>query len=200
MGLHECHSWQNQHQAWLAAGLVSLASAALQIAGWRSALAWDRDALANGELWRLVSGHFVHLGWTHWLLNLAGLALIAWIVGRAWDWRGWLVVSAVSIAVMGAGFWFFNPGLEWYVGLSGLLHGLLAAGLVAGIRGREAESVVLATLVSGKLVWEQLAGPLPGSESASGGTVIVDAHLYGAMGGVLATLLMWRRVRPAASI
>jgi rhomboid family GlyGly-CTERM serine protease len=134
------------------------------------------------------------------LLNLAGLALIAWIVGRAWDWRGWLVVCGTSIVVIGAGFWFFNPSLEWYVGLSGLLHGLLAAGLVAGIRGREAESVVLAILVAGKLVWEQLAGPLPGSESASGGAVIVDAHLYGAMGGVLATFLMWRRVRTAAPI
>ena len=73
-----------------------------------------------------------------------------------------------------------------------------AVGLVAGIRGRETESMVLAILVAGKLVWEQLAGPLPGSESASGGAVIVDAHLYGAMGGVLATLLMWRRVRTAA--
>jgi rhomboid family GlyGly-CTERM serine protease len=200
MGLHESHSWLNQRQAWLAAGLVALASALLQIVGGRSALAWDRDALANGELWRFVSGHLVHLSWTHLLLNLAGLALIAWIVGRAWDWRGWLVVCGTSIVVIGAGFWFFNPSLEWYVGLSGLLHGLLAAGLVAGIRGREAESVVLAILVAGKLVWEQLAGPLPGSESASGGAVIVDAHLYGAMGGVLATLLMWRRVRTAAPI
>ena len=200
MGLHEAQSAQNQRHAWLAAGMVGAVSAALQMLGLDRAIAWDRDALAGGEIWRFVSGHFVHLGWSHLALNLAGLALIAWIVGRAWDWPGWLVVTLARIGVIGAGFWTLNPHLEWYVGLSGLLHGLLAAGLVVGLARREAESVVLAVLVAGKLAWEQLAGPLPGSEGASGGAVIVDAHLYGAVGGILAALAMWRRVRPAAPI
>ena len=200
MGLHEAQSRQNQRHAWLAAGLVAAVSATLQVLGLNEALSWDRSALADGHLWRFLSGHFVHLGWSHLLLNLAGLALIAWIVGRLWGWLGWLVVSLVSMAVIGIGFWILNPQLEWYVGLSGLLHGLLAAGLVVGIARRETESVVLAVLVAGKLAWEQFAGPLPGSEGASGGAVIVDAHLYGAAGGILAAMAMWRRVRPAASI
>jgi rhomboid family GlyGly-CTERM serine protease len=200
MGLHEAQSAQNQRHAWLAAGLVGALSTALQMAGLETAFAWDRDALSGGEIWRFVSGHFVHLGWSHLALNLAGLALIAWIVGRTWDWLGWLVVSLASVGIIGAGFWIFNPQLEWYVGLSGLLHGLLAAGLVVGLARREAESAVLAVLVAGKLAWEQFAGPLPGSEGASGGAVIVDAHLYGAMGGVLAAVAMWRRVRPVAPI
>ena len=200
MGLREAYSRQNARIAWMAAGVVAALSGALQLAGLDGALAWDRDALAGGELWRLVSGHFVHLGWSHLLLNVAGLALIAWIVGYAWDWKGWLAISLVSIGVIGTGFWFLNPGLEWYVGLSGLLHGLLAGGLVVGLVGRETESIVLAVLVAAKLAWEQFAGPLPGSEGASGGAVIVDAHFYGALGGVLAALIMWRRVRPAAPI
>ena len=200
MGLHEAQTAQNQRNVWLAAGLVAAVSAALQLLGLDAALAWDRDALSGGEVWRFVTGHLVHLGWSHLALNLAGLALIVWIVGRTWDWLGWLVVSLTSIGVIGAGFWVLNPELEWYVGLSGLLHGLLAAGLVVGLARREAESVVLAVLVAGKLAWEQFAGPLPGSEGASGGAVIVDAHLYGAVGGMLAAFAMWRRVRPAAPI
>jgi rhomboid family GlyGly-CTERM serine protease len=200
MELHEAQSAHNQRHAWLAAGLVAAISAGLQMLGLANALAWDRDALAGGEAWRFLSGHFVHLGWSHLLLNVAGLALIAWVVGRTWDWLGWLVVSLVSVGVIGAGFWILNPELEWYVGLSGLLHGLLAAGLMIGLLQRETESVVLAILVAGKLAWEQLAGPLPGSEGASGGAVIVDAHLYGAIGGLLAVVVMWRRVRAAAPI
>ena len=53
-------------------------------------------------------------------------------------------------------------------------------------------------IVAGKLAWEQFAGPLPGSESGSGGPVIVDAHLYGAVGGLLAAVLI--RVRTSAAI
>lgn len=200
MGLHEAQSLQNQRHAWVAAGLVAAVSATLQLLGLDGALSWDRSALASGQLWRFFSGHFVHLGWSHLLLNLAGLALIAWIVGRTWDWTGWLVVSLASIGVIGIGFWTLNPALEWYVGLSGLLHGLLAAGLVVGVARRETESVVLTVLVAGKLAWEQFAGPLPGSEGASGGAVVVDAHFYGAVGGVLAAAAMWRRVLAAAPI
>ena len=200
MGLHEAQSLQNQRHAWVAAGLVAAVSATLQLLGLDGALSWDRSALASGQLWRFCSGHFVHLGWSHLLLNLAGLALIAWIVGRTWDWTGWLVVSLASIGVIGIGFWTLNPALEWYVGLSGLLHGLLAAGLVVGVARRETESVVLTVLVAGKLAWEQFAGPLPGSEGASGGAVVVDAHFYGAVGGVLAAAAMWRRVLAAAPI
>ena len=43
--------------------------------------------------------------------------------------------------------------------------------------------------VGGKLVWEQLVGPLPFSESTSGGPVLVDAHLYGTIGGLLTQLI-----------
>ncbi len=36
-----------------------------------------------------------------------------------------------------------------------------------------------------KLTWELFMGPIPGSESTAGGPVIVQAHLYGSMGGLL---------------
>jgi hypothetical protein len=43
--------------------------------------------------------------------------------------------------------------------------------------------------IGSKLIWEQLAGPIPFSESTSGGTVLVDAHLYGSIGGLLTQLI-----------
>jgi len=48
-----------------------------------------------------------------------------------------------------------------------------------------------------KLAWEQLAGPLPGSEALSGGPVVVDAHLYGTSAGLLGVWLLELRRRPA---
>jgi rhomboid family GlyGly-CTERM serine protease len=153
--------------------------------------------IAAGELWRLVSAHFVHLGASHLVLNLAGLGLVWFLVGHTLGARAWLVVWIASIIAVSAGLWVLEPQLLWYVGLSGVLHGLLAAGIIADFDNR-AETWALALVLAGKLGWEQFIGPLPGSEAASGGTVIVNAHLYGAVGGVLAAILI--RVRAKASI
>jgi len=168
-----------------AAGLVALI---LQAGGRElvDALAYSREDIAGGELWRLVTAHLVHLGWSHLALNLAGLALVWYLVGGAFRPRQWLAIAAVSVLTIDLGFWVLDPELDWYVGLSGLLHGLLAAGLVQGLRRRDREAVVLAAFVIGKLAWEQWQGPLPGSEATSGGNVIVNAHLYGAVGGMVA--------------
>jgi rhomboid family GlyGly-CTERM serine protease len=196
MGLHE------GHKNMLAAFAVALLAILMQLGGepLRAALAWDRDALEAGQWWRLASGHFVHLGWSHLALNLAGLGLVTWITGRAYGLVRWLLIAVITLAAIDAGFWFLYDELDWYVGLSGLLHGLLVAGLFAGATRGDREAMALGALVVGKLAWEQLAGPLPGSESTSGGAVIVDAHLYGAIGGLVGALVPWRRVRPEASI
>ncbi len=202
MGLGEARESVNLRHSLAAGAVVAMAAILLQLGGdgLRDVLSYDREALEAGQLWRLLSGHFVHLGWSHLLLNLAGLALVAWLVGPAFDWLGWLFVGFVSIAVIDAGFWFLYRDLGWYVGLSGLLHGLLAAGLLRGVVARDREAIILTAFVLAKLAWEQVVGPLPGSESTSGGAVIVDAHLYGALGGVLGALLSWRRDRRAAPL
>lgn len=166
----------------------------------RALLRYERAAIGDGEYWRLLSGHFVHLGYPHLLLNLIGLLLVWLLVGRHYSTQRWVLVAAISIAVMDAGFWFLEADLRWYVGLSGLLHGLLLAGAIAGIRSLPAESIVICAAVVAKLAYEQLVSPLPGSESLAGGAVFVNAHLYGAIGGALSAFVFWHRVRAPASI
>ncbi len=63
------------------------------------------------------------------MLNIAGLLLVWYLVGAAFSLTRWSIITASSILVMDMGFWFLMPQLDWYVGLSGLLHGLLAAGI-----------------------------------------------------------------------
>ena len=200
MGLHEVDMRARQRQSWLLAAVVTAICVLLELAGVRDLLAYDRAAIGGGQVWRLLTGHFVHLGWTHSILNLAGLALVIWLVGTVFSWSRWLYVGFVSVAFIDAGLWLFNRDLDWYVGLSGLLHGLLAAGLLPRLLRRDRESIVLAVFVLAKLIWEQTGGPLPGSESTSGGAVIVDAHLYGVIGGLLAGALLRHREPQAASI
>lgn len=149
-------------------------------------LRYDRNSIADGELWRLLTGHVVHLNAAHLALNLAGLLLVWLLVGSCFSALAWSIVIALTLAVIDIGFWFLDPELSWYVGMSGLLHGLLMAGVVARLRDAPGESIALGLLVVAKIAYEQFAGPLPGSEASAGGPVVVNAHLYGTIAGVLA--------------
>lgn len=159
---------------------------------------WGRDwlryerTLLSEHPWRVLSAHLVHLGWSHLMLNVAGLALAWLLVGRSLSARRWLLVLVVSALAVSGGIWLFDPALQWYVGLSGVLHGVLVAGAVAGVGRWPGEMLALLGLVSAKLVWEQFSGPLPGSELSAGGPVVVDAHLYGALAGLI-TGVDWPR-------
>ena len=203
MGLHKVRGagagWRSD---WGSVAIVILIATVPMLSG-DAGMEWlrfDRGAIATGELWRLLSGHLTHLGWSHFALNSAGMILVWYLVGTAYSPLRWLLISAVAIATIDICFWFLNPELTWYVGLSGLLHALLVAGILARLSDNNAETVILAALIIAKLAWEQFNGPLPGSEASSGGPVIVDAHLYGAAGGLLGWLLTRIRVQPPASL
>jgi rhomboid family GlyGly-CTERM serine protease len=153
-------------------------------------LRYQRDAIIAGQWWRLISGNLVHLGWSHLVLNLAGLLLVWLLFHRSLTTRNWVIVSLISAMSVGGGLLLFDPHLEWYVGLSGALHGLFAAGLVASLSAGNRAEWLLAALFVAKLSWEQLVGPTPGTAALAGGNVIVDAHLYGAIGGAVSALLL----------
>ncbi|MGI9204285.1 MAG: rhombosortase [Woeseiaceae bacterium] len=183
---------------WHFAGVLIIVSLVVGTFGdeGRELLKYDRLAIESGELWRFITAHFAHLGRSHLLLNMLGLFLTWLLVGRYFSGLQWILVAIVSMAFQAAGFWYLDSNMLWYVGMSGLLHGLMLAGALKGIGILRTESLLLCGLVIAKLVYEQFWGPLPGSESTSGGNVVVNAHLYGAVGGALAAFMLRHRARP----
>jgi rhomboid family GlyGly-CTERM serine protease len=179
--------------------IIALASIAAALGGdaVQEALRYDRDAIFAGQVWRLLSGNFLHLGWPHLWLNLAGLVLISLFFGARFSHAQWVVVIAVTALGTGLGLLAFTPEVGWYVGLSGALHGFFTAGCMAEIRLRLREGWWLLGLIAVKLAWEQWQGPMPGSAGLAGGDVIVDAHLYGAIVGLAAIALRPRPLSPA---
>jgi rhomboid family GlyGly-CTERM serine protease len=150
----------------------------------RELLRYERTAVLNGQYWRLLTGHFVHGSTQHLLLNGVGLGLIAALFPREYSVRAWLLILASSIVTIDLGFVFLEPQLQWYVGLSGVLHGALAAGALGWWRHESKPLALgLTAVLIGKLAWEQWHGALPLSGDMP---VVVDAHLYGAIGGALA--------------
>jgi rhomboid family GlyGly-CTERM serine protease len=152
----------------------------------RSALQYEREALAHYQWWRLLSAHLVHLGWRHAWLNCAGLALLWMLFAREFTPRRWLWIAFLSAASIDAGLWFLRPGVDWYLGASGVLHGTWAAGACAMYRRGDGFGAALLLLLIIKLVYEQQSGASLFDRDLP---LVSVAHLYGALGGLIAALL-----------
>lgn len=181
---------------WSAVTALLLLAALLQLSGLTPMLRYSRDAIAAGEIWRLITGHLLHLGTAHFMLNAVGTVLAAALVGAQLRPLAWACVWLVCALSVSAGLWFLQPGIGWYVGLSGVLHGLIVAGAVTGLgdyRERLFAAAILVAIAT-KLGWEQWSGAMPGTAELAGGSVVTEAHLYGAVGGLIAGLgvLAWR--------
>jgi membrane associated rhomboid family serine protease len=70
------------------------------------------------------------------------------------------------------------------------LHGLFIYGAMRETRFYPASGYALLALLTAKLIWELMNGPLPGSEELTSGRVITDAHFYGAVGGLVSALVL----------
>ena len=157
---------------------------ALQAERLGPSLMWQRQLIRNGQWWRLLTGNFIHLGWPHLFMDLAGLGMIWLLLGASLKIWQWLLALLTSALCVGVGLYLFVPGIRWYLGLSGALHGLYVAGIGGHRREHPVESAVLLFLIIAKLTLECLGGPMPGSDILAGGQVVTQAHLLGALGGL----------------
>jgi rhomboid family GlyGly-CTERM serine protease len=193
------HSWFRSANCDARYGATLLASLTLLLAlnglgDWgRSRLRYERAALAHAQWWRLLSGHLVHLGWRHALLNCAGLTLLWMLFAREFAPRRWLWIGLVAAASIDAGLWFLQPTVDWYLGASGVLHGAWAAGACAMYRRADGGGAALLLLLIVKLVYEQQSG----TSLFEGELPLVPAaHLYGTLGGLIGALLPRTRPKP----
>lgn len=183
--------------AWPLGLCLLLAVLALGGGEWRLALRYDRAALAEGQWWRLASAHFVHLGWAHAALNMAGVLLCA-LLGPALFTDGRRLAALLAALALGIGalLWLLSPQVGNYVGLSGVLYGLFVAGLWPLRRDPAMAGALL--VVVGWMLWQWLGQPLASEERWIGGRIIGVAHVYGAAIGALwlaAEALLLRRRR-----
>ena len=181
------YKYHPSHLLWLTLFVVSLVLQINWVDNWR----FNRDLVSQGQVWLLFSAHIVHLNWSHWALNMAGLAIVAFFFSSHASVRQWLAVLFVSACAINIGLWWWMPEVRSYVGLSGVLHGLFLYGALREIRFYPISGYVLTAVLMAKLSWEFFYGALPGSEDMTGGRVLTEAHLLGAIGGILVWSLEW---------
>jgi len=159
----------------------------------RATLRYERAGLEAGEWWRLLTAHVVHLDLEHATLNTLGLVMMWALFARDYSVRQWLIILVTATVAIDAGLWFRDTGVAWYVGSSGVLHGVMAAGTLAHLRRRDLDGWILAAFIAGKLIYEQWTGALPFEGSAA---VVVNSHLYGVIGGLAASAALKSRRVP----
>jgi membrane associated rhomboid family serine protease len=172
---------------WVLEGLDQLSGNALDAYGIH---ARDVDGLPE-----IFTAPLLHAGWEHLASNSVPFFAFGALVLLGGVAR-WVVSSLVSVVTSGLTAWLLTPAGTVVLGASGLIFGWLTYLLARGIWSRRPGQVALAVvilLVYGSLLW----GVLPGNAGISW-----QAHLGGAVGGVLAAWLLHRRDavrRPATS-
>src|SRR5713226_4793290 len=139
-------------------------------------LRYDRSAIAAGGWWRLLTAHIVHLDVHHLVLNELGVVLMWSLFAQDYDAVEWCAIVLAGALAISSGLWWLSPRVAWYVGASGVLHSVMAAGAAKHLAERSWDRWILVTGLCAKLAYEQLGGHEPP-------LVVVDAHLYGALCG-----------------
>lgn len=155
-------------------------------------LSLTRAQVTQGEVWRLFTSNFVHFGWPHTLMNLAAFILCALALLNSLPARQLLGLMLWCCLSVGLGVYYLNPEYGTYAGLSGAIHGFIVAGLMHNKRHPAWLNAILIALVFTKIIYEhqptyqatqlQTLMPVP---------VAYDAHMYGAIAGLLFGLGHW---------
>ena len=151
-------------------------------------LEFDRANIHAGQWWLLLTGHLSHLDWPHWFLNNAALLIIWELFYRNYNAFKACVEFVILAMAIGSGIYLFNPDVQWYVGLSGILHGMFAIGVMGEIFQKRRLSYLVGCVFAAKIIWEQTIGITTGF-LFDPEEILVDAHLYGAITGVVVAII-----------
>ena len=153
-------------------------------------LVYQRSLVNQGELWRVFSGHFFHTNGFHFLLNGAAVIMLWALHGHFYTIKTYSFVFIVSAIICAIGIHWFSLDINQYVGLSGVLHGLFIWGAIEDIKAKERTGYLLLLGILLKVSHEQFYGASEDVASLIGANVAINAHLWGAIGGIVAILML----------
>jgi len=115
---------------------------------------YDKAAIIRGQIWRLMTGHFVHCNIQHLFWDIFAFMILGAVV-EIKSSKHFIFGLFFSCSLISAWLFLFEPNITTYCGLSGALNGMLV--LASVVKWRETDSkiyflVLLATLL--KIIFE----------------------------------------------
>ena len=138
----------------------------------------------------IVSAPFLHAGFDHLISNTLPFLVMGATIALAGFARVALVTLIVA-AVSGLGVWLTGGANTVHLGASGIVFGYAAYLVTRGLFSRRAIELIVGAAILGIWGIGLLQGLLPQDR------ISWQAHLFGAIGGVLAAFMLDRRAQPA---
>lgn len=182
--------------AWVTVAITLVALASVALPGVSELLQYDRLLIAEGEVWRTLTGHITHWNADHLFWDLSMFALLGYLCERR-DRRKFVICLALSAIAIPVAIWTIQPEMTTYRGLSGIdtaVFVLLAIQLL--IEKWRSGDWLLAGMISalmvgliGKIVLELITGATAFVDhQAAGFTPLPLAHIVGA---IVACCICW---------
>lgn len=171
--------------------VVAAAIGTYVIPGLASQMVYDRAAILSGEVWRLLTGNWVHFSTRHLLYDLLALGIAGWIIERrGYPYFGLLcVLSALAIGTVLLA---IRPEVQSYGGLSGVAT---AAIIYLALRGVKEPApwrwicIAALILIVGKVLLESITGRF--IITAADSAPFVPLPLSHIVGALTASLIFW---------
>jgi rhomboid family GlyGly-CTERM serine protease len=147
---------------------------------------YDRHNILAGELWRLFTGHFVHLSREHLLWDITAFAIVGFIIEARKISRFGTLCLLAPLLISAASF-VIEPQMHRYAGLSALTMAALV--FFALHQDNRATATILITLAAAKITFELTSNTslfLPSTHPEI--RVASLSHLLGAVTGALFAL------------
>lgn len=135
----------------------------------------------------IVAMPFLHGDFQHLIGNTIPLTITLLLLAGSRANSGAIVVLITVIG--GLGLWVFGR-TALHIGASGLVFGLIAFHICAGIFEKRFQSITIACVVGGLYATTFIKGVVPMQEGVSW-----DGHLFGGIAGVLVAFLMAKMLR-----
>jgi rhomboid family GlyGly-CTERM serine protease len=121
---------------WWPAALAACAVAAYLSPSLGAILIYDRPAILAGELWRLITGHWVHFSASHLLFDVVVFGASGWLI-ESRGYRYFPALCGVAASSIGLAMLAALPGMAQYGGLSGVA---MASTVYLALHGRREAS------------------------------------------------------------
>jgi membrane associated rhomboid family serine protease len=140
----------------------------------------------------ILSAPFLHVGFGHLISNTLPFAVMGAAIALGGLARVALVTLIVAV-VSGLGTWLVAPSNSVHLGASGVVFGYAAYLVTRGVLSRRLTELAVGAIVVGVWGFGMLQGLLPQER------ISWQAHLFGAIGGVIAASLLAGRRREATA-